>query len=684
MQDPSPPPDDDALSRALKDVHRRRTLGEPVDFEVYREPLGARFPELLRVIEAEMALDAARKGPPEEQFPRAFGPYTLVRELGRGGVGIVYEAVERALGRTVALKVLKTGFDGDPVTRMRFAREVSACARVRHDHIVPIFGHGEVEGQAYYAMDLVRGESLGAVLAAGRAPEPPTLCRELANVADALHTLHGQGIVHRDVKPENVLVRPDGRMLLADFGLARTAESARLTSTGSMMGTPLYMSPEQVLGASDRIDARTDVYGLGALLYEALCGKTPFGGDDLGSLLPQILGQRPVPPRAVRPEVPEGCERIALKALEKAPADRYGSAAEMATDLRAFADDRAVVGRPVRAVVRRGRALRRRAIPISVALLALAGGWWWWTHRPATLSFERGTPSDLVVVVDGRERGSPPLSMSVPPGDHEVVLRRERFAQSLATVRLAPGEVHSRSPILVPSSIEDAVARKLFEEGLRLRPLPDEVPGPSAGTVRSGGGGEAILVLAPRGDVRVADLSSWWIEVDAESFEPGGRLELRAGKQVLWSETFSPQTVETCGALRLDVSEAPRPGGEPLTFGWIPPTGSRVKPVTVPLRLVPDDTGGEELARANALPAEAQALQPHYRIEALRLSGLGTAALLESARLAYAHPDDRRAWGGILRLLATSGLSGSELSARVDRFARERVGPPPTLCVPSP
>ncbi len=690
MIDASPPPDDDALARALEEVHRRRSLGEPVELESYRQGLGSRFRDFLGLIEAETALDEAMAAPPEERFPRPFGPYTLVRELGRGGVGIVYEAVERALGRTVALKVLKSGFDDDPVARTRFTREASACARIRHDHVVPIFGHGEVEGHAYYAMDLVRGESLGALIASGRVPEPRTLCRELANVADALHALHAEGIVHRDVKPENVLVRTDGRMLLADFGLARTGESARLTSTGSMMGTPLYMSPEQVLGASEGIDARTDVYGLGALLYEALCGRPPFRGDDLGSLLPQILSARPEPPCSMRPELPEACERIVMKALEKASADRYGSAAALAADLRAFADDRRVVGRPVSRGVRLVRAVRRRALPIAVGVLCAVGAAWWWTHRAATLAFEPGTPADLVVVVDGTEHGSPPLSLPVAPGTHEVVLRRDRFAPSRARVHVRAGEVHSRSAVLVPADLEDAEARRLFETSLSLRPLPPEVPDPresdpSAGTVRAPGGDPAALVvLAPRGDVRLSDLASCWIEVDPETFVDGGRLELREGGRVLWSVPFSPDLADVCAPMRIDGTVAPPRVGATLELGWTPPPGSQAKAVSVALRLVADDVATEALGGLLRLPSEASSLGAYYRIEALRRAGLHTAALVESARLVRARADDRRAWGGILRLLGDAGLEDSATSSRIGRFARDRIGPPPTLCFPPP
>src|SRR5438132_8216256 len=224
MTDRPDPSRDDALAAALSDCHRRRARGEAPRVDDYGRRLGDSHSDFREIVAAEAALDGAMAAPPADPLPRTFDGYTLLREIGRGAAGAVYEALDRRLGRKVAIKILRTGFDTDPSAVERFRREARVCAHLRHDHIVPIFEAGEAEGRHFYAMDLVPGESLAALVKAKRAPDAKALCAGLAGVADALHALYGAGIVHRDVKPSNVLVRPDGRMVLVDFGLARSAE----------------------------------------------------------------------------------------------------------------------------------------------------------------------------------------------------------------------------------------------------------------------------------------------------------------------------------------------------------------------------------------------------------------------------------------------------------------------------
>ena len=176
----------------------------------------------------------------------------------------------------MAVKVLRTGFDTSPEAIERFRREAVACAQVRHDNIVEVYESGDVDGRPFYAMALLRGRSLSRLIRSGPMPTPQETCRRLADVADALHTLHEHGIIHRDIKPSNIMIEESGRMVLADFGLARTLVSAALTKTGEALGTPLYMSPEQLMGRGDEVNRRSDVYGLGATLYEVFAGHPPF------------------------------------------------------------------------------------------------------------------------------------------------------------------------------------------------------------------------------------------------------------------------------------------------------------------------------------------------------------------------------------------------------------------------
>ncbi|MHC5011427.1 MAG: serine/threonine-protein kinase, partial [Planctomycetota bacterium] len=317
------------VARSLEDFHSRRARGEAPIAEDYSDPLGEAYDDFLDVLAAETALDALLEPPAEEALPRDFGPYTLLREIGRGAAGIVYEAVHRELGRREAVKILRTAFDAEDTANERFRREAKALARIEHPNVVEIFGAGEVEGRLYYAMALLEGPSLAKIARSAEPVDARVLCEGLAGVADALRALHEAGVVHRDVKPSNIIVAPDGRMVLADFGLARAVGSASMTRTGQALGTPLYMSPEQMLGKRDAIDGRSDVYGLGATLYEVLAGQPVFKTDDVRALLKLVISERPVPLRRVAPHVPEGCDYIAMKALEKRRQDRYQTAAAM-------------------------------------------------------------------------------------------------------------------------------------------------------------------------------------------------------------------------------------------------------------------------------------------------------------------------------------------------------------------
>jgi hypothetical protein len=682
-----------ALVEALEDYHQRTALGEAVPLGLYQEQLGAHFPDFQAVVRAEQALDQAMAPPHEpaaEALPRTFGPFTLVRELGRGGVGVVYEAVDRRLGRTLAVKVLKVSFDTDDVALERFRREASACARVRHDHIVPIFESGEIDGQPYYAMDLVPGETLSDQIRDGRTPAPRDLCRALASVADALQALHAEGVIHRDVKPQNVMVRPDGRMVLTDFGLARTEGAGTLTQTGQALGTPLYMSPEQVHG-DKRIAATTDVYGLGAVLYEALTGHPPFPMTEYPHLLYNILTVRPEPPRAVNPAVPEACERIALKALEKEPRDRYPTVSAMAADLRAFADERPVLGRPVSHPARAWRWVQRRRLPIGIAALALVALGWWWTHRPAGLSIERGAPADLEVSIDDATGVRLPVDVFLPAGEHRLVLRRPLFVAYERTLKLDAG-----ARVLLPflalrpdPGLKDAqdreIAAQLLARDLGLALLGPEVPVFASGTRAPTAEPPALRILAPRGLVRAEDLNQWWLELDSEVFVSGGMFELRAGEHMLWSMELSPNLVRgqrwVCGSIPRHAVPTLRPGMF-LSLRWTPPPGRKIQPVFADLQIVGVVGTASALDEVDAkLALMGGAWSSLFRADVLRRAGLTTGALLETRAAIDADPADRRAWGALLRLLQDDpDLSDLELADHLRDWLRGARATAPTLC----
>ncbi|MCC6738517.1 MAG: protein kinase [Planctomycetia bacterium] len=298
------------------------------------------------------------------------GKIQLVKELGRGGMGIVYLGRDEGLRRTLALKVLLA--PGDDKLRQRFLREARLVSKLRHPNIVAVHEFGEQDGKAYFTMDFIEGGSLEGRMKAGLGVRE--LMGIVATVARALDYAHGQGMVHRDVKPQNVLVTPQGVPYLTDFGLAREVESnTRLTVSGSIMGTPAYMSPEQATGGA-AVDSRTDIYSLGAVLYEGLTGRPPFDGMDLIALLGAIVNTDPVPPSNVNGNVPADVETICLKALAKQPDRRYQTGAAMADDIERWLRGEAIAARRSGAIEHGVNWLKRRpavAIGGGAGILAL-------------------------------------------------------------------------------------------------------------------------------------------------------------------------------------------------------------------------------------------------------------------------------------------------------------------------
>jgi hypothetical protein len=295
--------------------------------------------------------------------------YEILGELGRGGMGVVYRARQLSLKRVVALKMILAGAHAGAEEVERFCREAEAVARLQHPNIVQIYEIASQAGVSYFSLELVEGGPLSRRLKEAL-PPPDRAAALVSTVARAMDHAHQRGVIHRDLKPANVLLMTDGTPKITDFGLAKQLEAdSAQTRTGAVMGTPSYMAPEQALGRSHDIGPLTDVYALGAILYEALTGRPPFRGDSILETLEDVRTKEPEPPSKVRPGVPRDLETICLKCLAKDPQQRYASALALANDLDRFRAGEPILARREGILARARRTLRRHAGKIAAAVL---------------------------------------------------------------------------------------------------------------------------------------------------------------------------------------------------------------------------------------------------------------------------------------------------------------------------
>lgn len=266
------------------------------------------------------------------------GRYEIVGELGRGAMGVVYKATDPVIGRAVAVKTIKLSEEGTGLSRpemlSRFQTEARAAGLLTHPNIVVVFDAGEEEGLYYITMELVEGKSVQALLDAGHAFPLPRVLRIMEQTCSALHFAHERNVVHRDIKPANIMLTGDDTVKVTDFGTAKILQFGTVQQTAHVMGTPSYMSPEQIKGRA--VDGRSDIFSLGVMLYEMITGEKPFPGQSITTVIYKIVNEEPVPPRQINPSIHPGISAAVMKALAKEPEDRYQTCREMLEDLRNY------------------------------------------------------------------------------------------------------------------------------------------------------------------------------------------------------------------------------------------------------------------------------------------------------------------------------------------------------------